>query len=606
MEQKSMKKPKNKKLLVEMGIISLLIFTATFIYSVFTDYTVTKNAFLSSKIEMMDRDLKNVNNYINTAVPLGEFWDSVKEYGDDILRPYTEEELERRTSREVKDKLFDYYLGTDMDWETIDPDVRFFLVKDFFMTLTMLSDSNVRDMKYADITLLDFTEDDKAYIYIRNNADEIEYFSEGSFLDDYTAVSYAEALKTVPYPVSEHIAVKKILRGDVSEAGNTVYEIYHDPDTDKDYYLGYTPVVKDGKVVCYACVKYDWSDFRSDIINEVRNSNINGFVVLVLLYGLLILLMYLKAIRPLLKVKTGVQEYMNDKDSEAVIKKMDEITVRNEVGVLADSFSALADEINRYTEENLRLGAEKERIETELTLATKIQMDALPPVAPEFADHLEVNLRASMNTAKEVGGDFYDYFTIDDHRICFLIADVSGKGTPAALFMMTAKTMIKDYAMTHGSTSEIFTDVNDRLCENNEAGMFATAWIGILDTRTMIMQYTNAGHNYPMIRQAGKSFEMIRKRHGLFLAGMEGIKYKQSELQLSPGDRILLYTDGVTEAHNIQNALYGEDRLVEVLNATEDESGDMVLTKVLSDVGKFSEGAPQFDDITMMVVTIKK
>lgn len=242
--------------------------------------------------------------------------------------------------------------------------------------------------------------------------------------------------------------------------------------------------------------------------------------------------------------------------------------------------------------------------QTDLLIAAKIQSDAMPPAAPEFDGHPEVILRGSMNTAKEVGGDFYDYFTIDENRICFLIADVSGKGTPAALFMMTAKTMIKDYAMTKETTSEIFTAVNVRLCENNDEGMFATAWIGILDTREMILQYTNAGHNFPILQRKGQSCEPLDTVHGLFLAGMEFTTYKQDEIRLAPGDRLFLYTDGITEAHNRLNNVYGTDRLEQMLESTKDAPGEQVLDSILADIDRFSEGAPQFDDITMVVLTI--
>ena len=243
--------------------------------------------------------------------------------------------------------------------------------------------------------------------------------------------------------------------------------------------------------------------------------------------------------------------------------------------------------------------------ETELNMATRIQIDALPDFAPEFPGHPNVNLRASMHTAKEVGGDFFDYFAIDENRICFLIADVSGKGTPAALFMMTSKTMIKDYALTQGSTSEIFTAVNARLCENNEAGMFATSWIGILDTRTMTLQYTNAGHNYPMLQRKGQPCEEIKVKHGLFLGGMDFTRYKQEEIQLEPGDRLLLFTDGVVEAHDKGKNLYGNERLQQVFDGARDCPGEEVLDRVFNDVNAFATGVPQFDDITMVILTIQ-
>lgn len=245
------------------------------------------------------------------------------------------------------------------------------------------------------------------------------------------------------------------------------------------------------------------------------------------------------------------------------------------------------------------------RIGAELEMAEKIQKDMLPNIFPTFSEKKEFDLFASMTTAREVGGDFYDFFMIDENRLCIVIADVSGKGIPAAMFMMTAKTMIKDYALTQTDTADIFTTVNDRLCDNNDAGMFATAWIGILDLRTRILQFTNAGHNFPMIQRNGMPCEALEKKHGLFLAGMEGIVYRQDEIQLSSGDRILLYTDGVTEAHNSQKELFGEDRLMNILNHTADKKGETVLSEILDQVETFAADTEQFDDITMLILTIK-
>ena len=260
----------------------------------------------------------------------------------------------------------------------------------------------------------------------------------------------------------------------------------------------------------------------------------------------------------------------------------------------------------RALEAKHREEVEREKAEKELQMATQIQLDALPTTAPDFEDFPNMNLRGSMNTAKEVGGDFYDYFPIDENRLCFLIADVSGKGTQAALFMMTAKTMIKDYALNMDTTSEIFTAVNARLCESNEASMFATSWIGIVDKRTMTLQYTNAGHNYPVFQHKGQPCEMIRKNHGLFLGGMEFTHYKQGEIQLEPGDRLLLYTDGVVEAHNRNDELYGDDRLMHMLDSTRDLPGEQVLERIFADVNEYAAEVPQFDDITMVVLSIKE
>lgn len=244
-------------------------------------------------------------------------------------------------------------------------------------------------------------------------------------------------------------------------------------------------------------------------------------------------------------------------------------------------------------------------VQADLDIASKIQIDVLPKVFPPYEHHPEIELYASMDTAKEVGGDFYDCFEIDDRRVCFLMADVSGKGVPAALFMMTAKTMIKDYAMLKDSTAEIFTCVNKYLSENNDVGMFATAWIGIIDTADMTLQYTNAGHNYPFLAHGGGDFAELKKNHGLFLAGMDDTEYRETELQLQSGDSLFLFTDGLTEAHNSADELYGTERLNELLNSASDRGGKTLLPEIKRSVDSFAEGREQFDDITMMLINIK-
>ena len=241
--------------------------------------------------------------------------------------------------------------------------------------------------------------------------------------------------------------------------------------------------------------------------------------------------------------------------------------------------------------------------QADLNTATAIQTGMVPSVPPSGE---AFELHASMNTAKEVGGDFYDCFITDPYRLCIVVADVSGKGMPAALFMMRGTTVIKDHALIQDTTSEILTAANARLCENNDEGMFITAWIGILDMRTMTLQYTNAGHNFPVLLRRGQPCKPVEDVHGLFLAGLDFTQYRQSEMSLEPGDRLFLYTDGVTEAHDPANAQYGEDRLNSVLESTRESSGDKVLESVSEDIKVFSRGAPQFDDITMVVLTIKE
>ena len=187
-----------------------------------------------------------------------------------------------------------------------------------------------------------------------------------------------------------------------------------------------------------------------------------------------------------------------------------------------------------------------------------------------------------------------------------MVADVSGKGIPAAMFMMRAKTSIKDLAEGGLDAGTIFTKANNSLCENNEAGMFVTAWIGILDLRTGVVKFANAGHNPPLVKKASGEFVYMKSRAGLVLAGMEDIPYMEQEMQLEPGDRIFLYTDGVTEANDIDGQLYGEDRLENFINSVKEETAEGVLTAIKSDIDLFAAEAPQFDDITMLMVDFKK
>ena len=210
-----------------------------------------------------------------------------------------------------------------------------------------------------------------------------------------------------------------------------------------------------------------------------------------------------------------------------------------------------------------------------------------------------------MIAAKEVGGDFYDFYKLSDTTVAFLAADVSGKGIPAAMFMMTAKTIIKDLAESGMAVNDIFTKANEKLCENNESGMFVTAWMGILDLTTGNVQFANAGHNPPLLKRADGTFEYLKTRAGFVLAGMEGVRYRVGELTLNPGDRLFLYTDGVPEATNAENKLYGEDRLLAFMNQNASMEATKLLPALKANIDEFVGEAPQFDDITMLMFDYK-
>ena len=267
-------------------------------------------------------------------------------------------------------------------------------------------------------------------------------------------------------------------------------------------------------------------------------------------------------------------------------------------------FDALSDDINSTVDTLKRYIADAAaRIDAELAFAKAIQHSALPSVFPPYPGRREFDIHASMYTAKEVGGDFYDFYFVDDDHLAFLVADVSGKGIPAAMFMMQSKTLLKSCAESGMSVEQVFTTANEKLCEGNEAGMFVTAWMGMLDVRTGHVIFANAGHNPPLVRHADGSVEYLKTRAGFVLAGMEGIRYRRNELQLRPGDTIYLYTDGVTEATDTDSRLYGDERLQRLLSGLPAAGAQAVCDAVKADVDAFAGEAEQFDDITMLCLT---
>ena len=274
-----------------------------------------------------------------------------------------------------------------------------------------------------------------------------------------------------------------------------------------------------------------------------------------------------------------------------------EIKTKNEIGQLAKTIDVMETNIISYVENLTRVTQEKEQIKAELNVATQIQADMLPK---DFPERKEFELYAAMKPAKEVGGDFYDFFMIDDNHIALVMADVSGKGVPAALFMVIAKTLIKDRAKMGGSPSEILIDVNNQLCEGNEADLFVTVWLGILEISTGKIIASNAGHEYPAVNKNGADYELIKTKQSPAVATMEGIRFRQYEFELHRGENLYIYTDGVAEATNIHEELYGTDRMLEALNETKNFNANEILTHMKKSVDDFTGEAPQFDDITML------
>lgn len=272
----------------------------------------------------------------------------------------------------------------------------------------------------------------------------------------------------------------------------------------------------------------------------------------------------------------------------------------DEIEVLAESFAKQSARMTLYIDQIRRVTAEKERIGAELDMASRIQGSQLPSLFPPFPDRKEFSLFASMTPAKEVGGDFYDFFMIDHDHMGFVMADVSGKGVPAALLMMVTRVLIKSGLQNGKSPAETLFSVNNQLCEGNDADFFVTVWLAVLEISTGKGVAANAGHEHPVLRRAGESYALQIYKHSMPIGAMKDLAFRQHEFQLNAGDSFFVYTDGVAEATNRNNELYGTDRMLDALNENPDALPEQTLANVTQDINRFVDGAEQFDDITML------
>ena len=277
----------------------------------------------------------------------------------------------------------------------------------------------------------------------------------------------------------------------------------------------------------------------------------------------------------------------------------------DEIQVLAEAFDDLSKKTKQYIEDITQITREKERVSTELQMANQIQNSMLPHIFPAFPTRPEFDIYAAMDPAKEVGGDFYDFFLIDDDHLCMVMADVSGKGIPAALFMMASKIILQSCAMLGKDPADILALTNEAICSNNQEQMFVTVWLGILEISTGKVTAANAGHEYPAIMKDGK-FSLLKDKHGMVIGGIDGTRYTEYEIQLDPGDKLFLYTDGVPEATDAQQQMFGTTRMLEALNASAGDTPEQLLKDVRYAVDAFVCGAEQFDDLTMLCVERKK
>lgn len=431
-----------------------------------------------------------------------------------------------------------------------------------------------------------FYPEEDSFIYILDaycEGDGADTISELGDVYEYTDMEYTYLVPDV----QEKKASTELILGEDVGFGTSV--------------SAWAPILNsDGELAAMVEVDYEMTVVENDMKTYVL------FFILFTLAGialiLLVVLLYIRKVlsKPLEDITELIESF---KDGEFRIEGR-EIRTGDEIENVYRTFVKMVEKIDDYVENITRITAEKGRIETELNVATQIQADMLPNIFPAFPGRREIDIFATMRPAKEVGGDFYDFFLIDDTHLAFLIADVSGKGVPAALFMVIAKTIIKNHASMGTPVNEVFERTNNQLCEGNQEGFFVTSWLGILDIRTGVLEYANAGHNPPVImRKDGCEWNDCIP--GLVLAAMENMPYEKYELQLEPGDRILLYTDGVPESLNKDIQAYGEEKLIEEFEATRSLSVEEGIRYIQKSVDTFAGEAEQFDDITMLLLEYK-
>ena len=361
-----------------------------------------------------------------------------------------------------------------------------------------------------------------------------------------------------------------------------------------------------GKKIGYVVMDLDLNDFLGKIFGFLVVLLPAAVIVVLLLAFLASRLLKKHIISHLTTMADAAREYIErDKvdqpDDDPYIFDSLGINTSDELEELWHSMSEMEMDV-RDTMIRLRnITAEQERLGTELSIATQIQEGTLPKEFPAFEDRTEFDIYASMTPAKEVGGDLYDFFMVDDDHLAAVIGDVSGKGVSAALFMVIAKTLLQ-YQTQLGNLdpAEIFNHVNNKLIDINKANMFVTTWMGILTISTGELKYANAGHEYPAIRRAGEEYELVKDVHGIPLASFEDMIYQSGSFQLNPGDSVFVFTDGVTEANDIDEKLFGNDRLLKALNRDPDASPEVIDRNVHEALDEFVKDAPQFDDTTML------
>ena len=580
-------KKKNRRLLFQVHIATVFCFILAIIIIGVAVYKQNTEVFIQEKNRFMETDMETLKEYIPIAHDVPEcLWDTIEKYPKEVEEAMTDEDF-----KYIAD-LLSYDDGQDIE----------VVYKKFCEKIVNETDEN--KIKAA-----------KLVYYSMKSVDMYR-----EFMLEYSRICYIDVRPEKMWEFfcdnikkSKKIEIpEKTINFDIRDITNQliyggkdiVYDYigFEDNVRNNEYYSAYSIMYDGDKPICLVCMMYDLTKDIRTLNSRLKSLIAFGAVFLLLIGFTLMIFLYITTLNPLLKIKESVAGYINDKDTSLVTRSMSKIKSRNEIGVLADDIARLAVEMDNYTRENIMLAAEKQRVSTELELATKIQYSML---SRDFPKRDEFEIYASMTPAKEVGGDFYDFFFIDENHLALTIADVSGKGIPAALFMMMSKILLEEFAMNDISPKKALERLNNKISENNKNDMFVTVWLGVMDIQTGHVIAANAGHEYPIVKKSEGSFELFKDKHGLVVGAMEGIKYREYEFDIEKNGVLFFYTDGAAEATNAQNELFRTDRMVDVLNENPSDSPEKLIHNMKEKIDEFVGDAPQFDDLTMLCIKYK-
>ncbi len=574
------KRRKNRRLLVRVGITVFVVFSLLIVLLGFLIVHTASSSFFSGQQDTLRAQLMKARSTISDYRVfewVAEFWDN---YTDEMAQPtdmldlakIMNSPMEEANTKEEAIRILEGYNEEEQ------------------MTLARLYTASLAYLVKEDISQ---SGDLFILMDIREGKEETVYF--GLPEDEYVTEMMGEVH---PEVLGDDQLIERMRASSPNE--QEVFFSDRKDDEGNYLYVACTPIFCKGEARYAAVQVHVWTAYHDQMIQSTLWMLGLLAAVLGIFGALLLLLISAATVGPVKRLRYGVRRYTKEKSCELLQEDMKAITKEDEFGELAVDITEMAEEIDRYMDENIRLAGEREAAAAELQIASRVQADQLPASYPESP---YFTLQALIRPAKEVGGDFYDFCLLDETHLLLLIADVSDKGMNAAFFMAISKAMIKASAMKTQDPVQIITEAEQMLTENNPGGMFVTTWLAVIDLETGHVDSCNAGHDYPAIRRNGR-YEIEKTPHGPAVSFLPGVPHVGYSFDLEPGDRLFLYTDGVIEALGAEKERFGVSRLEETLNALpEEETAEGTIQAVIAAVDGFAGDTPQFDDITMLCFT---